>query len=408
MMGPILEFLDGRKTLRLKKPGNRTAEEIDQEFEPINWITNAASRAKQLSLVSHPGKFSHPDAKITPIHAAISPAADGYVRTGNVTVPVDVLGNAAALDVYAFLMLGSENGKTVLELFESSNEAFRSALNVDEELFKAWRTGLLAITSSDEPSRTDGSVKQVYFPVDDDYHLLSILTPSGLVRENRERLREMKFSEATKAARDAKKKDEPSPTGYDDLFGQLTMHYGGTQPQNVSKLNSANAGEAWLLPSLPPSFATDYTRKPKKDFFDELRYDRELYFRLDGLHRTFIDQRSNVDIRDRRKRQCVGIFDWVFDRAAIIQALDAGWSDHESVRLPRSQRIWLDQQFAEARDDEDEWIEEICQSLAHWLIVTYRRRRKRAYDEAPLGTGELAAFASEVEGYAKAEREILR
>ncbi|KAA1260532.1 CRISPR-associated protein Csy1 [Rubripirellula obstinata] len=401
MTNEIVAFLDERKQTKLKKPGGKSVEEIESDFQIANWVASAARRAGQLSMVSHPGKFSHPDAKITPVLYVGQRVPDGYVRSGNVAAPHDVLGNAAALDVYAFLSIVLSDERSVLDHLESNSAVLRGMLGVEQDVFDQWRQGLLEIKSSDIVQKTDGGVKQVYFPVGDDYHLLSVLTPSGLVTENRNRIRDMKFSEEAKAAREARKKGEASETGLDDLFGLLTVRYGGTQPQNISKLNSNNAGEAWLLPSLPPTLARDHVRIPKRDFFETLRWDDQLKFIYTALHRIFRSDYTNINIRKARQQWFESIFEWVFCRAVVLQQLDPGWSDHESVRLPIAQKLWLDSGRLDQREDHDDWQQEIAESFSKWTVVTYRKLRKNLGDAAVLGQTEETAFAEELKAYAR-------
>ncbi len=401
MTNVIVAFLEERKQMKLKKPGNKTPEEIESDFQIVNWVGSAASRAVQLSIVSHPGKFSHPDAKISSVLCSGQSAPDGYLRSGNVSVQNDVLGNAAALDVYSFLSLEMMDGKTVLEHWEMGSQLLRELFDVSPEIFSGWRDGFLKIKRSDETQKTDGSVKQVYFPVGDNYHLLSVLTPSGLVTENRRRIREMKFSDEAKAARQCRKDDKPSEAGLDDLIGLLTVKYGGTQPQNISKLNSVNAGEAWLLPSLPPVLSRDRVRIPKRDFFDSLRWDESLKIIYMALHRIFSTEYKNLAIRDARKKWFESLFDWVFYRAAVLQEHSPGWSDHETVQLPRCQKMWLDSAHFDDRDHHDEWQQEIAQSFSQWTIVTYRKMRKNFADAVALGQTEETAFTEELKEYAR-------
>jgi CRISPR-associated protein Csy1 len=79
-----------------------------------------------------------------------------------------------------------------------------------------------------------------------------LLTPSGLLTQVKSRIDGIRFSEETKQAKETRKKNEHHVTGYDDLFDLTVTAYGGTQPQNVSVLNSKNAGRAYLLASTPP------------------------------------------------------------------------------------------------------------------------------------------------------------
>ena len=193
MTNPIVDFLEKRKQDKLKKPA-KPVEEIEQDFRLDVWVSGAASRASQLSLVSHPGKFSHPDARITPVLITGEYAPDGYLRSGNASVGQDVVGNAAALDVYSFLSILLEDGRSVLQHFEDSSEALRQLLGVNEAVFQQWRTDFLQIKAVEEGVKTHTNVKQVYFPLAEGYHLLPVLYPSGLMTAHRERLRQMKFS----------------------------------------------------------------------------------------------------------------------------------------------------------------------------------------------------------------------
>ena len=193
MSNPILDFLDGRKQKPLKD-AKKSLAEIESDYSIPVWVANAANRAAQLSLVTHPAKFSHPDAKTSPVLFSGEFKADGYLRSGNVPISQqDVVGNAAALDVYAFLCLTLADGQTVLAHFEQSSDLLKSLLKTDEDTFQQWRKQFLAIKQNPAQGKTFSQVKQVYFPIQQRYELLSILYPSGLMTEHRERLRTLKF-----------------------------------------------------------------------------------------------------------------------------------------------------------------------------------------------------------------------
>jgi CRISPR-associated protein Csy1 len=401
MTNVILQFLGDRKQAKLNKPGDATVEEIENDFRVETWVASASVRAGQLSMVTHPGKFSHPDARISPILYEGKAEIDGYVHSGNLKVQTDVLGNAAALDVYTFLSLRLSDGKTIFEHFEGSTEVLRDTLGVDVATFEQWRTGFLKIKSVDNISKTDGKIKQVYFPVGDGYHLLSILTPSGVVTLNRARMQQSKFSDEAKSARDARKSAASHDTGFNDIAGYLQMKFGGTKPQNISKLNSVNGGEAWLLPSLPPSFSPKYTYLPRRDFFESLALDDSVKLLFATLHRLFTTDYNNINIREGRKKCLESIFEWVFDRATFYQQQPAGWTSEGKVHLPHTQKLWLDQGLFGERESHLGWTDEIVAALVTWTVVTYRRLRKNAGDAVSLGQVEEAAFNAELREYAR-------
>ncbi|WP_287601165.1 type I-F CRISPR-associated protein Csy1 [Thiothrix sp.] len=406
MTNPIVDFLEKRKQKPLKEAKKPVAE-IEQEFQIAVWGASAANRAAQLSLVSHPGKFSHPDARITPVLFAGEYAADGYVRSGNAKAGQDVVGNAAALDVYAFLSVVLDDGRSVLEHFEANSAVLKALLAVGEETFAAWRTAFLQIKAVDGSAKTHTNVKQVYFPVAEGYHLLSVLYPSGLMTEHRERLRQMKFSDATKAAREARRKELFHEQGFADMTGLLTLHFGGTKPQNISKLNSNNGGEAWLMPCFPPEFQQHYLHLPKADFFQWLRWDADWHEIITALHKLLQTDYNNVEIRQYRQRRIEQLFDWVMGRAVLLQQQPAGWSGAEGFRLPAAQRFWLDAAYRESNSAPEQWQETITRSMSEWVVTSYKRFRKKQGDAVSLGEIEVKAFQAEMLGYAREHEEFL-
>ena len=407
MTNPIVDFLEARKQEKLKKPA-KPVEEIEQDFRLEVWLANAASRAAQLSLVSHPGKFSHPDARISSVLFSGDYAPDGYLRSGNAHAGQDVVGNAAALDVYTFLSIPLMDGRNVLAHLQESSDELKRLLSVDEATFTAWRNAFLQIKATDHQVKTHTNVKQVYFPVQEGgYHLLSVLYPSGLMTEHRERIRQMKFSTASKAARDAKKKGLFHEQGFADMPGLLTVHFGGTKPQNISKLNSNNGGEAWLMPCIPPELQQHYLHLPKTDFFRWLRLDGELKEILSALHKLLLTDYNVVEIRHNRRRRVEQCFDWVMLRAMRLQQQPAGWADAEGFELPLVQKLWLDAAYQTQQQQHETWRQEIARSISEWMVHRYTRLHKKQGDAAQLGENEVKAFQQEMLEYARQHEEYI-
>lgn len=389
MSNPILTFLEGRKQKPLKE-GKKPAAEIDSDYSISVWVANAAQRAAQLSLVSHPAKFSHPDAKTTPVLFSGEFKADGYLYSGNVPInQQDVVGNAAALDVYGFLSLSLYDGNSVLDHFEAQSHELKQLLNVDEETFQQWRNGFLQIKNNADCIRTHATIKQVYFPFAEDYHLLSVLYPSGLMTENYKRIRTMKFADEAKAAREARSKKQHHEQGFSDLPNLLVQHFGGTKPQNISKLNSNNGGEAWLLPCFPPELDLLRPHLPKKNFFYELRLDEEAKtllkaFRsllLAGLHIEAIPRALFLENRNSLLEQ---LFAWLLAKAQLIQMQNAGWSRQEGFKLPNAQQIWLDAAFSNEREQTSGWQNDIAEAMTKWLLARHKYFDQKSTEKSRL------------------------
>ncbi|MDD5227983.1 MAG: type I-F CRISPR-associated protein Csy1 [Methylococcales bacterium] len=374
----IKAFLLERKNAKLKGVTDvEQIQKIENTFHPENWLSEAAKRASQLSLVSHPSKFTHPSAKTSSIIFESTFIADGFLRSGNVDSELDVFGNAAAMDVYKFLSLTLADGKTVLAHLEENTDFIQQQFKFASISFDELRDNFLAIKQDKFSTvHTSGQIKQVYFPVDDGYHLLSVLTPSGLMFKLKERLYTIR---PTKEIRDAEKNNVFDEHGFDELRDLTIIGFGGTKPQNISVLNSKNYGEAYLLLSVPPSLKPRDIQPPSSDFFKNSIYPKlykASFNRFNYLvNPEFEHVKNNIDNRDERDDIICAVIDNVIVRAWAFRQIDAGWSN--KTTLPHYQKVWLDNAFTEERENSDEWSEKIVDELARWFISSYEKLHKQ-------------------------------
>jgi CRISPR-associated protein Csy1 len=376
----IDNFLSERKAVWLKdkiKVCKTESEEQDVENKAAekfcldNWLPDAAKRAGQLAMVSHPGKFTHPSAKTSAIIANAEANPDGFLRTGNVDAELDVLGNAAALDVHKFLSLTLNDGQTVLAHLEQNSESIQAQFDLSTLPFTELQQGLLAIKQTSDSAKTSEKIKQVYFPVDDGYHLLSILTPSGLMFKLKERINAMRFSDEAKQAREDRRTEKHNEHGFDELYNLAVIGFGGTKPQNISVLNSQNGGTAYLLPSLPPQLEIRAIQPPKSSFFNDSLYYKHYQDSFMALHRLLRVKHNNIDIRDGRDYWILLITEQVMEKIWQFRQLESGWT--EKTSLPLAQKIWLDAVYSERRENEDDWLDEIIRSLVDWFRIAYEK-----------------------------------
>ena len=398
MTASIMSFLSERKELwlkdRLKTAENDSAiaelqQQADDKFSLREWLPDAAKRVPQLSMVSHPSKFSHPSARTSSVIAQVKFAQDGYLRSGNVNYPLDVFGNAAAMDVYKFLSLKLTEDCTVLTGFEHDDHDLKRLIENASLDFESLKQAFLVIKNDDASSKTDHLVKQVYFPIaDDEYHLLSILTPSGLITRLKQTIDHLRFSEATKEAKEKRKKSEHDAISYADIFDLTVTAYGGTQPQNVSVLNSQNAGRAYLLSSYPPILEKRLVRLPKTDFFAQCLYRKNYQDSFVQLHKFMQLDLNNIDIRTAIRNIIQFVIDQVLLQGfKIREYYPEGWSKQDYyASLPKLQRVWLDPIYIEQRESDYEWRNELSEDIARWILRSYENVISDAY---MLGTGEI-------------------
>ena len=330
MLDPAIEaFFSERKEGWLKKNIKASMEdwqikETEQEclavFALEAWLPNAAKRAGQISIATHPCTFSHPSARknkkdyVSSVIANNERVNDGFLRTGNVEVQTDALGNAAALDVYKFLTLELQDKQTLLAHIQQETELAKSLLTLKSANYCELRAGFLAMVESSDEIVTSAKIKQVYFPVNDGYHQLSILTNSGMVYQLRKRIDKLRFSEEVKALREKKRKNEFSEQGYSEIYGLTTIGYGGTKPQNISVLNNQNGGKAHLLSSLPPTIDKREVHFPKIDFFVESIQAWEISRWLHILQNIMLAHQNNIEVRDARAQCLQEIIDQIIEK----------------------------------------------------------------------------------------------
>lgn len=153
------------------------------------------------------------------------------------------------------------------------------------------------------------------------------------------------------------------------------MHYGGGNQQNISLLNSARIGRVWLLPSMPPTWATlDRAPQNMRSIFalrgDFNRAASGIIARMTYLLKVDI---NNVHIRTARAKYIDELIDLLFMQASAFQQEKwQGWSA-QSQDLPRHQQLWLDpwrslsdETFKQEREKND-WQETVADDFARWL-----------------------------------------
>ncbi|WP_027859555.1 type I-F CRISPR-associated protein Csy1 [Marinobacterium jannaschii] len=387
----IEQFIQDRCDRRLEKLKPEEAEKrqvLLQAYQREHWIEGAAKRVSQIQLVTHALKFTHPSARGSSIYLDTKGSVPDHRFAGTHSVPLacrseDVVGNAAALDVYKFLKLDAA-GESILQRVLRSDPALLAAMSDDFTAASHWCQSFAAITQSSSGPASHKLAKQLYFPTDQgEYHLLAPLFPTTLVHYLQNRLREDRFGEQAKAAREARKAGQPYPHGYCDYPGLTIRKIGGTKPQNISQLNSERNGENWLLASVPPLWRQQPLAPPLRtdsifrcDFY---RYaDVSLRVRALGeLHRKA--GHNNRRVAQADAGLVARLVDLLLQYAAGIQQLEAGWSASEHCNLSEVERAWLDpfrarqdQRFGQWRSQHD-WQSGVCDAFASWLNQQLRR-----------------------------------
>ncbi|ODQ01744.1 type I-F CRISPR-associated protein Csy1 [Salinivibrio sp. SS2] len=354
---------------------------IEAKYEPIRWITDAARRAKQISLATHCPKFTHGDAKatsmlVTEVDKSESRHLTSYSLTDKA---IDAVGNAAAMDVARFLKVNVEGDSLISQLQAGHINALKP-LTDDATLLETWRAGF-SLALNDQTLSAHNLIKQTYFPVEEDkYHLLCPLYSSSLAHTLYNKVRATRFGENVKAIREAKKKQHYHPERWEIFPHTVKQAFGGANKQNISLLNSNRQGEGFLLNAAPPS----YQQQPENPSKQTSIFNRRLAYQASHLLHDFRAFLASLTERDRNfatryRRDHDFILpptDLVFDYAARVQQqVPAGWSkgaDDKACRLKREHALWLDvynpdAQFKREREAQD-WLDTVASDFAAWLL----------------------------------------
>lgn len=393
----IAGFIETRREAKLK--GKEDDTDAASKYEYATWLADAARRVGQIQAVTHVLKATHPDARGNSLHVAPS-TLPKHAEIGSHVLgdefAEDVVGNAAALDVFKFLRV-EVDGKRLLDWMQADDADLKAALSSDKETAIAWMTAFASLVREEGAVATHPMAKQIYWlsgndPLDDDqYHLLQPMFSSALAHTVHSDIQDARFGEINKVARQAFREKKPSGVPYRDYRNLVARKLGGTKPQNISQLNSERGGINYLLPSLPPPAWTPAGMnllKQESAFDGLIRFGgmrelvRALVEYLDG------DPAQTMETRQHREtiEQAIGQ-ELAMYGVAVRGQYAAGWTRDLECRLPDCERLWLDPDRIElpVRDDPEHpewtradeafnaaydhgnWADEVAERFGNWL-----------------------------------------
>lgn len=385
----IEAFLKDRFDTKTEKlaPDDPKYQTLVEQFQFDTWINDAARRVGRLQVVTHSLKPIHPGAKGSNLYAPPE-SLSHHKFVGSHVLPDnfsgDVVGDAAALDVYKFLKLEFE-GKSLLERALENDTELAKALSDNPEQAQAWISAFAAITKPRGEHASHTRAKQLYWLVgddaldDDNFHLLAPLYATSLAHRVFQTINHDRFSDEAKEARKAKREGKYAEQAVRNYPNLAVQKMGGTKPQNISQLNSERGGNNYLVASLPPSWNVRDIRPPLKvtsvlsdpGVFGSRSEVRSLVKDLKRFLET--NPATDMHTRDLRDDYTAMLMDELALFAMQMHSLPAGWSDDEKCELSPEETYWLDPgraeedaTFREARNSM-EWAEAIRHRFANWL-----------------------------------------
>lgn len=416
----IVDFIEARREAKLK--GREEDADTASKYEYATWLADAARRVGQIQAVTHVLKATHPDARGSSLHVAPSKLPQ-HLEIGSHLLgenyAEDVVGNAAALDVFKFLKIEVE-GKRLLDWMQLGDADLQAALSDDAELAQGWMKAFGALVREEGLPASHPMAKQVYWLVgeepsdDSQYQLLQPMFSSTLAHAVHAEIQDARFGDSNKAARQAFRDKASSELSYRNYRNLAVRKLGGTKPQNISQLNSERRGVNYLLSSLPPAaWKQRSANLLKRDsVLGDFLWFEDVRSRVKALAEFLLSVQSKgstVEIRDQRDAFVQALAEqYALFGAAIRSRCVAGWTRDEQCQLPGCEKLWLDPDRTELpeRDDADhpewkeddlafkrdyewgDWPDEVATRFAKWL-----NERLREHDLPLMAEAEMRHWA---------------
>lgn len=409
----ITAFINARRDAKLK--GKEEDTDTALKYEYSTWLADAARRVPQIQAVTHVLKATHPDARGTSLHvppSSLPQHSEIGTHSLGTTFDDDIVGNAAALDVFKFLKVEVE-GQRLLGWMQQGDPDLSQALNADPKTARDWITAFCGLVRTGTETRSHPLAKQLYWltgnnPAEDaQYHLLEPLFSSSLAHAVHNEINAARFGDANKLARQAYRDKKPHPEDYRNYSRLAVRKLGGTKPQNISQLNSERGGVNYLLASLPPSWKSSNRVSLLHAYsaierFGRTPQARQLVKRLaDFLLAKPPANEATRTTREHLEQSLAAEF--AAFGALITQQMPAGWTREADGTLHESEKLWLDPARTELEPraehaEEDtafnaayawgDWPDTVAGRFANWV-----NERLRAAGLTELGEVEARHWA---------------
>ncbi|AIK00643.1 CRISPR-associated family protein [Moraxella catarrhalis] len=371
----------------LNKKRDGLYDKLKSDYESTCWLAEVFNSIQEMQ--NHQLSFATHTAK--GIHTALK--TENVISISNTKLPVGLVGsqsiphlmidansnNPGSHSGYLKYIIGfinvEVNGVRIYELIQSENvvmmEFFKK--HQQESGFDYLNKLLLKKPLGEQ---TDGKNKQLlFYQQDGNYTCLIPLYPTSITHYVYQKISNVKYSEVNLQAR-KNRRENKDPAPYCDMPNLAVTILGGTNSNNVSRLNNIQGGRNYLLPSLPPKISQDREFSLSKfceNFFESKTLKYHIQDDFNYVVQVVKDTRNTIDVRDKRKDAIDRLLHTIFGIAHVLQNKPAGWS--KTYALPLAQKIWLDPyradldgeaKFADEKTKQ-EWQKIILQDFASWF-----------------------------------------
>ena len=351
------------------------------------WICRALIIGEEVYPATHIAKLTHSSSGASSIWDETITGNGQYLSTASLTRKIidGSYPNAALSKGVKFLMLTHKDGILANELSDGNKDTLKEFSDNEDELSE-WIKGFQRILNPQPNSHS--LAKQVFFPVYDDYHLLTIFKSSSLLQAIYDSHFEKTVKKNLDVFKNRRDKGKYRRGEYKQPVNVARISTTLSQPQNVSVLNGKRGGNIRLFSAQPPVWQSQLKPPIQKSSFFYAGFSHQsikenVVYLKDFLLRF---ERIDLSIKDPKKKKWIdgwvnNILDEVLLYATSIQNLSPSWSNTENIKLKREHQYFLDpyrddEAFQKARRSTD-WQTVICSDFANWLNGRLKGKDKK-------------------------------
>ncbi len=340
------------------------------------WISYALLQIDYVTPATHVAKLTHSSSGGSSIIDDISDVKAEYLTTSKLPNLIydGAYPNASLSKVAKFLLLRVDSIPLGRLLKNGDATPLQNILTGGElnDCIDEFQTKL------NPRPKADSLAKQVYYPVDDDYHLLVILKSSSLIQI----IYDSYFNKEVRKQRDntykQKEKSKYSDEVLQSLPNVVTLSTVMSQPQNVSVNNGSRGGNIRLFSSAPPTWQSQLNPPiALKSMFNARLLNRYSYDNIVQLRKLLLTfKNANISFKDPNRLK--GVSNWVkaiahnvIDYSQTLAVLPAGWTNDTHCNLPIAHQIFLDfdrcdDEFTKLKQQND-WQGQLVKAFVAWL-----------------------------------------
>ncbi|GAA6171849.1 hypothetical protein NBRC116592_15190 [Colwellia sp. KU-HH00111] len=360
------------------QPIPETIEKISRKSNFCNiWISRSIEISEGVLPATHCAKLTHSSSSGSSILDKSSNSRTDYISSSGLQEKIidGTYPNATLSKQVKFLMLELD-GSYLFEEIQKGNSTIFTDFAQDKAELDYWIKSYQTILN--EKPKTDILLKQLFFPVAKNYHLLTVLQSSSLAQRLYVQCFDKEARKKQEQFTKAKKSHKFIPETQKSLIGVSKLLITQSQHQNATVYNGKRGGIQRLFSTQPPAWTTQ-TKPPinQKSWFYRGIPNSAVQTDI-GYLRDFLlrNEKLSLSTRNPQKRKWLiklgqGLTDVVLFYAQRIQMLPAGWTSTDDIQLKLSQQYFLDpyrndEVFQAARKSTN-WQLDVSKDFAKWV-----------------------------------------